>query len=91
MNKLLCLLFVVGGLTTGCASINTATVAGKTVVTSTNMAPVIFTALGAPLSKCLGALAKEGVTTVVDADGPNEDFLISRITNVEACQATGTK
>jgi hypothetical protein len=91
MNKLLCSLFVFGGLATGCASVNTATVDGKTVVTSTEVAPVIFTVMGAPLSKCLGALAKEGVTTVVDADGPNENLLISRISNLESCQATGTK
>ena len=91
MNKLLCLLFVLGGLTTGCAGINTATVDGKTVVTSTNASPVILTAMGAPLSKCLSALATEGVTTVVDADGPNENWLISRISGLEMCQATGTK
>ena len=91
MKKLICLLFVIGGLTTGCASVNTAKVDGKDVVTTTHAAPVIFTAMGAPLSKCLTSLNENGVKTVVDADGPNEDFFISRISGSEACQATGTK
>ena len=91
MKKVLCVLFATAMMASGCASVNTATVDGKTVVTATRAAPVILTALGAPLSKCLADLQAKGVSTVVDADGANENLMISRISGLEACQATGVK
>ncbi|MEQ8353088.1 MAG: hypothetical protein RH862_16490 [Leptospiraceae bacterium] len=76
-----------------CASIDKTTVKGKEVVTSTHAAPVIFTALGAPVTKCLDDLDEEGVTTVTNANGAptNGLFSISRLTGSEQCQATGVK
>ena len=63
MKKVLCVLFATAMMASGCASVNTATVDGKTVVTATRAAPVIVTALGAPLSKCLADLQAKGVKT----------------------------
>jgi uncharacterized protein YcfL len=91
MSKILVACLVLASLATGCASVQTTQLNGQTVVISTHAAPVIFTAIGAPLSKCLKDLDANGVTTVVDADGPNEDLLISRISGSESCQATGVK
>jgi hypothetical protein len=86
-------LIVITGLLLGtaCASINSAQLDGKVVVTSTRAAPVILTVLGAPLSECLADLSDEGVTQVNAAAGMNKNFWISRLSNVEICQATGTK
>ncbi len=91
MKKTIVACFALSLFAVGCAGINTAEVGGKTVVISTRAAPVILTALGAPLSKCLADLNDEGVTQVVDADGANENLLISRISGFEVCQASGVK
>lgn len=78
--------------TCACSSIDTATMNGKTVVTSTHVAPVIFTAVGAPTSKCLADLDAQGVTQVNSVAGPNENApFLSRISGPEMCQAIGTK
>tara|TARA_B100001939_G_scaffold348121_1_gene372815 strand:+ start:6401 stop:6688 length:288 start_codon:yes stop_codon:yes gene_type:complete len=76
-----------------CASIDKTSVNGKEVVTATRAAPVIFTVLGAPVTKCLDDLNEENVTTVANASGAptNGLFSISRLTGSESCQATGTK
>ena len=90
MKKVFAMICAAGFLAAGCSSINTATVNGQEIVTSTEAAPVIFTAWGAPTEKCLSALNAEGVKTVVDADGGN-GFWFSRISGWETCQASGSK
>jgi hypothetical protein len=90
MKKVIVMMMAAGFLAAGCSSINTATVNGQEIVTSTEAAPVIFTAWGAPTEKCLTALNAEGVKTVVDADG-GPGLWISRISNWETCQVSGTK
>lgn len=76
-----------------CASIDQTSVNGKQVVTATRSAPVILTAIGAPVTKCLDDLNEAGVTTVTNANGAPTHGLysISRLTGSESCQATGTK
>ena len=79
-------------LASGCASIDTTKVNGAEVITSTRMAPVIFGIMGAPTSQCLADLQDNGVTKVVSVMGANENGpLLSRISGLEGCQATGTK
>jgi len=80
------------GLSTACASVDTAKMNGKDVVTATRVAPVIFGAMGAPTSKCLADLNTAGVKSVETVLGSNEEMpFISRLSNVEMCQATGSK
>ncbi|MCB1140052.1 MAG: hypothetical protein KDK23_14920 [Leptospiraceae bacterium] len=76
-----------------CASIDKTSVNGKEVVTATRAAPVILTAIGAPVTDCLDDLNKEGVSTVTNANGaPTKGlFSVSRLTGSENCQATGVK
>lgn len=91
MNKLM-MIVALFSLTTACASIDRSSVNGKDVVTATRAAPVIFTMMGAPTSACLADLDKAGVKEVNDVQGSNENaFILSRLSGVEACQATGSK
>ena len=79
-------------LTCACASIDRSKVNGKEVVTSTRVNLVLLGAMGAPTSKCLADLDKEGVKTVEAVSGANENgSILSRLSGVEGCQATGSK
>lgn len=72
-----------------CRSIDKATIGGKPTVTATQVAPVIFGAIGASAQDCLDAISKEGATEIDAVKGPNESFFISRLSGSESCQATG--
>lgn len=74
-----------------CRSIDKTKIAGKDAVVATQVAPVIFGAIGASAQDCLDAISKEGVTEVKSVNGQNEGFLISRLSGSEMCQATGLK
>lgn len=72
-----------------CKFVDTNTVGGKTVITSSNMSPQVFGALeGASVGVCLGDLNSNGVTQVNNAGGSPKGAVSS---GSESCQATGTK
>jgi uncharacterized protein YceK len=80
-------------LTCACASIDRSKVNGKEVVTASRANIVLFGVIGgAPTSKCLADLEKEGAKTVESVAGANEDGpILSRLSTIEGCQATGSK
>jgi uncharacterized membrane protein len=79
-------------LTCACASIDQSKVNGKEVVTASRMNLVILGVMGAPTSKCLADLEKEGVKTVASVTGANDEAsILSRLSAIEGCQATGSK
>ena len=95
MKKILLILtsMVIAFALVNCKSIDKTNVGGKTVVTASQMQPVIFTAMGAPVTACLDDLEAEGVKNVTNANGAPTGglFIVSRLSGSEQCQATGTK
>ncbi|MCX7633941.1 MAG: hypothetical protein N2Z22_11480 [Turneriella sp.] len=87
-----CITIAVAALTmSNCRSVDKTKIAAKDAIVATQVAPVIFGAIGASAQDCLDALSREGVTEVKSVNGMNENFLISRLSSLELCQATGTK